>query len=228
MKIGDKVKIINSISMEHGNYIENGMHGIIENIDLSAGTWKHGIRLNNGEYVACRESEFELVEEEKSMFKVGDKVKFIGDDNGTLIKRNKIYTIKKINESFGNKYISVKEIESPHSYSIEKFELVQDFTLSDIKERWLVVFANGKEAYLDKDNYFRIIEKGKTTGEYIHIRNFTNDLKTILIGNYSIVKILKPRYEEVWNRPAKKKIKEVTMKEVNEKFGEEVLIKEDK
>lgn len=34
MKIGDKVKIINSITNEHGDYIKNGMFGIIENIEL--------------------------------------------------------------------------------------------------------------------------------------------------------------------------------------------------
>lgn len=62
------------------------------------------------------------------MFKVGDKVKCISVGSSSYLKIGKEYTVASLKS--GGEYITVREIDYPHTYFPSRFVLVH-FTLEN-------------------------------------------------------------------------------------------------
>jgi hypothetical protein len=181
-------------------------------------------------------SQFELVEEEKTMFKVGDKIKLISLKNefagGYKERLGKTGIIRYISLNTAGGHSADVEWDDKkgtvHNPYLKNLELVKEekMKLSDIKERWLVVFANGEEAVRGMGSFFGrrteaflIIENGKETGRQIFICNYNEDLTNREDSQLSIKKVLKPRYEEVWTRPEIEEV-EITFNELVKNYEE--------
>ncbi len=176
---------------------------------------------------------FELVKEEEEMFKVGDKVKVIklmkDTERNTNLKIGDIGIVAEDNSK--RPWITFKRgvrtdfDRGSNRWPLyeEEIQLINDkFTLSDIKERWLVVFRNGKEAYV-RGYYmcpadFKVIKDGKARDEVCDIGNFNQDLTHKHDHNYDIVEVHKPHYSKVWARPTKKKY---TIAEIEKLIGQD-------
>ena len=133
-------------------------------------------------------------------FKVGDKVRIIGDAKRRY--SNKIFTIKKIKENLCYPYV-LKGLGEPFGDS--ELELVESrFTKSDLKDGDKCTLKNGEVVFVDKtSNYgFNSIDE--------QLR-FFND-------NVSIVKVERPvKYETVFER------KEEILDETEKKYLTEVI-----
>lgn len=187
-------------------------------------------------------SKFELVKEEEKMFKVGDKVKVIklmkDTERNTNLKIGDIGIVAEDNSK--RPWITFKRgvrtdfDRGSNRWPLyeEEIQLINDkFTLSDIKERWLVVFRDGREGIAKKNSYgrigFNVIKNGEVLCEYYNA--YYNDLTHEINDKRDIVKVLKPKYEEVWERPIEKQVKKMTVSEIASVLGYEVeIVKESK
>lgn len=141
-----------------------------------------------------------------------------------LFTKGKIYEIEnKQIVSDKDEKIKFESVETYNNRGVSQFELVQDFTLSDIKERWLVVFANGKEGVFNGEE-FKIIENGKYTRDSRNIEYYNEDLTHKNNKAWSITKVLKSHYSEVWERPIEKQAKKMTVSEIASVLGYDVEI----
>lgn len=141
------------------------------------------------------------------------------------VKNNYLTDEEKYNWTFQNlKYFNNKLM------GLVKFELVKEETmkLSDIKERYLVVFANGEEAMFS-GKCFEDMENHKfNRSSCKNFRDFNEDLTHKTNYNYDIVEVHKPHYSKVWTRPVET-VKELTLAEIEDKFGCKVkIVKENK
>ena len=170
-------------------------------------------------------------------FKVGDKVRLVdvrGEALSEYIKylgrKGEITSISR--SCTGKDYANVKfEDGTTLAPYISGLKLIVDhFTKSDLKERMIVKFRNGIEAMLDEDDAFREIEEGKFTDYYTTDLDGIKEDLTDINGRteHDIVKVYKPKYETVFARE-EEEIREVTIEEIEEKFGCKVkIIREDK
>lgn len=112
-------------------------------------------------------------------------------------------------------------------FSASELELVNpSFNKKDLKERYIVVFKNGMESMFDGSG-FREIREGKfMRHRFVHIDDFDDYLNNKVNADFSIVKICKPRYDCIWMK-SEDEIREVTMAEVEERFGCKVRIKKE-
>lgn len=198
------------------------------------------LRFNSLDDSVCyflNKRDFELVGEEKEMFKVGDKVKVIklmkDTERNTNLKIGDIGIVAEDNSK--RPWITFKRgvrtdfDRGSNRWPLyeEEMQLINDkFTLSDVKERWLVVFRDGREGIAKKNSYgrigFNVIKNGEVLCEYYDA--YYNDLTHEINDKRDIVKVLKPKYEEVWERSIEKQVKKMTVKEIASVLGYDVEI----
>lgn len=100
-----------------------------------------------------------------------------------------------------------------------------EFSKEELKERYIVKFRNGKEAMFDGLK-FRELERGQFNNKsYVNIEDFNGYLNNKIDKKFDIVEVYKPQYQRIWIRTDE--IKEITMAEVEEKFGCRVRIKKE-
>ena len=154
-------------------------------------------------------------------FKVGDKVKFIGDTTkhfcfGKDLKAD----IKKYNNVFTIDYISEDYVEFKENrcWCIKEYEieLIQEkqFTKADLKNGDIVTYKNGDKRTVAAGNLIN-------SGGYISkkLSQYTNDLKDTVIGkNLDIIKVERPvQYDTVFER------KEEILDETEKKYLANVI-----
>lgn len=171
----------------------------------------------------------------KPKFKVGDKIKCVRADFGQYVDECKIYTVKNIIQGrFGGTYVVLEEIESYHSYDIDRFELVVDTpknyreltpnTLIDISidgnefkvplgdlihTEHLLGVSTGIYGYNIWKVFHEVLDKEKTLlNNQVYSRNDTFEQQRELIKTYFIDK--------------EKEAKKQALKEVIEKQRKEI------
>jgi len=168
-------------------------------------------------------------------FKKGDKVKRICEFDAweSYFNKNHVGTVTDVNH-YGYLEIDNKLFGGQVYWFSKNFELVQpkQFKPSDLKERWVVKTKDQGEFVVTKVDGNNIsfvnLEDYKFFRYNGELNEFdmclTDDLKYLPNNSYNIVEVYKPHYSTVWTR---NEVKEVTMKEVCEKFGCEVRIIEE-
>lgn len=167
-------------------------------------------------------------------FKVGDTVKIKKCNfHNNCEYLGRIFKIKEIKPIPRFRYPYVLE-GCEETFCAGELELItRELKKSDLKERYICKHRDGRESMFD-GRYFLEIKKGKfTRNTLISLSQFTDDLRATdsishpEVIKYDIMEIYKPEYNVVAKRE-EKEVKEITMAEVEEKFGCKVkIIKEE-
>lgn len=166
-----------------------------------------------------------------SEFKVGDlvRVKKCEVHEGC---KNVGKTLEISNIRSDVSYFPYEMKDCNETFCAAELELVQrNFTKSDLKEGYICKHKDGRKSMFD-GKVFNEIKNGKFTGNIlITLCELTNDLRNAddysEADDFDIIEIYKPHYDCIYKRP-KNETKEVTLAEIEEKFGCKVkIIKED-
>ena len=165
-------------------------------------------------------------------FKVGDKVRFIGNV-GSHINSSDLICHKDeliVNDILDNGDISVMwSSNGPYRYykwvmKTNEIELIE-FTKADLQAGDVITVKNGDKLYLSSNGYFVDIE-GERFNSIASRGDLTNDL--LCDGDdrdSDIMKVERPTYHTVYERvEEKKEPKKMTVAEISKELGYDVEI----